>query len=906
MSNLPEDAQTSPVLDSAQLVRIEATHRGFGYQHLYAVACLLTMDRTDTDEVVIEHDEDVELVRPSGAVYVQVKTRERPLRFSDLDGVLPRFEQLRRAHAGGERVGDAGFAIVSNAAPGPDLRARIASSSWPSDVALVWPGGTAGGVDLSLPTPWKGLQEAMEACVELAGGVPFPSLAPETLVLKLAGLAQYIATGHAGHAVTKAQLHEFLEQLVVQLHDFPQPPVDYRQQSSEPDLSAPGRVQLVVGVSGAGKTTWASIMSLRHPFPTAYFDVGELPSQAVASSLARELVARFLPGRTPGGGGAALPAASGLELMAFLSRRLREEELEVTVVLDNVHRLSAQALRSLVEAAPDVRFVLLGQPWPGQAPVEALLEIQAEELGGWSQDDVAAVFAAEGCPVEVTAVQRLLRLTAGVPLYVKAAVQLAVRAYDRDVTEFLDAVEARLTHVETAQEVILAETFKELTLPARTVASMLELADVPLTTEEALDLVSTAGLTPPTAAATVRDLTRSSILQVTGDGIKIHDAFRLLARDHRTTLEPEILSAALENLVVLVQRSLPTTWTVGRFGLWLRLLPQTGRQETLIDIATQEEFHQAGDPSEVRAAIEAIAQSTDLGDEARFWALDALAFWDYSVGSYGNIPSMVDQMTAAVGAGMDPRAASALAMKQMIAASLRDDRDGVEAAFSVGLERSAGDAMVQLIVRYNHALSLYHLGANEDAASEALSLVGDYYERLGLDLRDVVGVSPSDLRAAVPDSATRDDDFRHVADSLQLVGAASKRLGESSAARVLVHAMKFYSAASAWRSAVRVGQDAIDEVLGLGDLQGARNISENFLLPLVAEYQLVDLLIPVRAQYAVLLAWCGEIDAAREEITKLEAYQLNDAGAAELVNQRQVIDRIAERGDLAANPVIEG
>ncbi len=29
------------VLDAAQLVRIEAVHRGFLYQHLYAVGCLL-------------------------------------------------------------------------------------------------------------------------------------------------------------------------------------------------------------------------------------------------------------------------------------------------------------------------------------------------------------------------------------------------------------------------------------------------------------------------------------------------------------------------------------------------------------------------------------------------------------------------------------------------------------------------------------------------------------------------------------------------------------------------------------------------------------------------------------------------------------------------------------------------
>ena len=199
---------------------------------------------------------------------------------------------------------------------------------------------------------------------------------------------------------------------------------------------------------------------------------------------------------------------------------------------------------------------------------------------------------------------------------------------------------------------------------------------------------------------------------------------------------------------------------MGRFGLWLRLLPQTGRHTTLIDVATQEEFHQVGDPSELRAALEAVAQSSDLGDEERFWALDALALWDYSAGSYGQVLDMVSQTTDVANAGLDARAAAALAMKQMIAASMRNDHDGVESAHRVGLERAEGNATLQLIVRYNHALAL-HLGAHEEAASEALELVMDYYDRLGLEREDIDGATSNDIRAAVPDAANRDDDLRH-------------------------------------------------------------------------------------------------------------------------------------------------
>lgn len=91
-----------------------------------------------------------------------------------------------------------------------------------------------------------------------------------------------------------------------------------------------------------------------------------------------------------------------------------------------------------------------------------------------------------------------------------------------------------------------------------------------------------------------------------------------------------------------------------------------------------------------------------------------------------------------------------------------------------------------------------------------------------------------------------------------------------------------------------------------GDLDGARNICENLLLPAVTCYQLSDLLVPVRAQYAVVLAWCGDIDAAREEMSRLAAYQVTDAGALELANQRALIEQIADSDQQVTGGTTEG
>jgi hypothetical protein len=82
--------QSLTVLDPVQLQRIEATHRGFLYQHLFATACLLQASAAGASAVIVEADEDVEVILPSERVYAQVKTRSRPLARGDIASALDR------------------------------------------------------------------------------------------------------------------------------------------------------------------------------------------------------------------------------------------------------------------------------------------------------------------------------------------------------------------------------------------------------------------------------------------------------------------------------------------------------------------------------------------------------------------------------------------------------------------------------------------------------------------------------------------------------------------------------------------------------------------------------------------------------------------------------------------------
>ena len=114
-----------------------------------------------------------------------------------------------------------------------------------------------------------------------------------------------------------------------------------------------------------------------------------------------------------------------------------------------------------------------------------------------------------------------------------------------------------------------------------------------------------------------------------------------------------------------------------------------------------------------------------------------------------------------------------------------------------------------------------------------------------------------------------------------------------------IHAMKFYSMAGAIDSLIRVGQDLADEFVARHDFVGAREILEQHVMPVVVENRLLNRNLDVRAQYAVVLAYCGLYSEAEREMERLQPYMagLTLQARMTLANQRQLIAKIK------ANPI---
>jgi SEC-C motif len=896
LHNLGMPQQHPTTLDPSQLARIEAVHRGFLYQHLFAVACLLSASGAGASAIIVEADDDIEVVVPGGRLYAQIKTRSERLTRSDIGSALDRFERLREEHENGLRDGTASFLVVSNVAPGPKLMGEYGSGGWPPDVRLYWPDSTP--PPHPLPSAWHNLSEGFAKCGELAATLPFGMLAPETLVWKLSGLVMAASAGTPPRQDHKFQIDELpslFEQLELQLQDFPAAPVRYRPQEQEPELISQARIRVITGFSGAGKTAWVAQSAQQSVSELAYFDVGDTPGSAIAIPLARELAGRFF--ESSGGlGQVLLPGATGLEMLRAIDLRLQSRGLLVTVVIDNAHRVPAEGLRSVAQQMPHTHFLLLCQPGATVQELETLFGLASEPLRGWTTDTIAAEAAEAHCPATAASCQKLLDLTGGLPLYVQNSIRIAATDYAGDLGQFCNELERQTHSVTTAQELILSKVYAGFPPHSQDAIAILSMADVPLSRAEVGAFLHRAlSFDDAAFARTMRQLRLAGVVEAFGgDRLKVHDAMRVLGRAHLLGLNPEIVQTARLALKDVLLLSITQERNLAKLSLYLRVLADTGDIRSIVQFATDELFHELGLVQEIRPILENAASSETVTPDHRFSALDGLVFGDLKKGDIQSAAEHLALMTRLVEEhSLDEIDRGTLAMKRMSLAALRGDAAEVLREIEQVLALLPDNPEHQRIFRYNAAHALFSLGHYGACVSETAELIPEYYDVLGITPGDVTMKNPDKIFPLLKKDEDHTDDLKHLADCLDLQAQALTRTGKRSGL-CRIHAVKFYAMANALDSVVRVGQDLADEFIEHNDYVGARDVLERNVLPNVVAHKMVNRIVPVRSQYAVILAYCGEHAAAANEMASLAPYEggLAPEGREELRRQRALVAQL--------------
>ena len=458
------------------------------------------------------------------------------------------------------------------------------------------------------------------------------------------------------------------------------------------------------------------------------------------------------------------------------------------------------------------------------------------------------------------------------------------------------AVEAQTNLVATSQEIILTRLFEALPDSARDVAAVLAISDVPLSEAEANRLVDKSlGISARDLAAAIRQLRPLGVVRVfSGQRLQIHDALRVLGLSRFNAYPAPKIKIARETLKELIIESFEQKRDQSRVPLYVRTLVELGELKTLIDLATEEWFHELGISAGIWESLDAAAHNDLIDPEQRFYALDGLVFADLKSGKITKVQQRLHEMQRLIDEyGLAARELLVVRLKQMMLDADQGREMQVMEAIQQIKEVLPDNAAYQRIFRYNVATSLLKLKRYADAERIANELVVEYYDVLGLELSDVMLRSNKLIVEKLIHTDSLHDDLKHLADTLDVCARCANAQGrDSKFARV--HATKFYGLANAVSSLINVSQDLVDEFIGRSDYVGARQVIEQNLLPIVIEHKMIERILSVRAQYAVVLAYCGEYDSADAELARLDPYRpgLSPDHCAEIDNQARLIGKL--------------
>ena len=166
-------------------------------------------------------------------------------------------------------------------------------------------------------------------------------------------------------------------------------------------------------------------------------------------------------------------------------------------------------------------------------------------------------------------------------------------------------------------------------------------------------------------------------------------------------------------------------------GFFLRLLPKTGRTDVLVDLASHEMFHEQGDPRTLRAELATAADDTTKSPRDRFWANDALAYWESRDGGQPDLDRITTMASLIDDSGLGVEEQMTLRFKEMVYWATEGDRTRVDAAYEAAGQMDI-EASGRRMLRFNYAVALFRMRAFSGADRDARRASGrDRGDRLG-------------------------------------------------------------------------------------------------------------------------------------------------------------------------------
>jgi hypothetical protein len=684
-----------------------------------------------------------------------------------------------------------------------------------------------------------------------------------------------IATGlddFALHEIGAEQAAGMLQQFVQQVHEFPAPPLNYRPQDNEPPLSSDAQVRLIVGFSGAGKTSWAAHAALADARPHAYFDVADLPSSSVSHALAREIAARWLQDDPKARQAVSRAALSGAEALRLVSASLATERSGHTVVIDNAHRLQTDDARAIAAARGALRLVFLAQPTAELDQLGAALDVEPQTLQGWGSDAIGYEASDQGCPASVETTVRIRRLTAGLPLYVRSAIDVAIQEYASNLEAFCDAFEGQDLSSDTLQHTLLTVVFNGLDVASKQVLACASIPDLPLSAEEIAGVVAAAfPLDRSAVLRKLRSLRARGLLQAYGSQrSKVHDAMRPIALEHLID-DPKAGRCAKTFLLELVETSVRDHQDAERFPLWVKLLIDLRAVERLADLGSEEAFHERPGYPQMWPLLEEAARDDSLDPDVRFECLDALLYQRQRHGPEDTVAPLLAKMEALVSGGLKgERPRLVFLQKSVIYWAEQNNQPRVFDLLAKASLLLPDKTSHRRVFTYTAALALWKISKPAAAEQQLKSLIAEYVATLSINVEALVK-NPEVYADRVRSDDRYGTDCKRLADCFDLLARVLEDLRRP-IATTRVFALRLFNMTGSWDSVVRVGIDLAYQHLDAGQFAPALKLVSATLPDVVRTHELSRHTAPLRYLHAHVLGQMGQIPAAREVLKTADPY----------------------------------
>jgi hypothetical protein len=850
-----------------QIRSIEATHRGFLYQHLYATACLIRMADDEIEAVRVELDEDVEIVVAGHEHYVQIKHYKDPVYRSDLESSLARFTSWA---SGGTAAGRS-MRILISSSPAPILLRSLKANVLDDDIALHWPDGPV--PPHPLPPVLPSIREAMQWCEQAASKLPLSELKPLSLVMKVVAEVQLAASGqrdgpgHDGHIFKPSDLPRLFEQYLRSLSRTPELQSGYRDHLTNVTFSSRERVRIIAGHSGSGKTTWVAYEGARSADIVIYVDCASVDRSGFVSYLAREIaaVAEGTSGSTFGD--IFRPNREPREYLRLASEL--QFSRPVTVVMDNAHSLAADEAVRLLNSETRVRWLLLGQYSDDITHIAMMMGVAIEPMPAWSNQSILNELQLVTGSIQPDTVARTSRITGGLPLFVRQFAALVQSEYGGDAGRALVAIETATHTTLTAAEVILGRVFASATDVDLAVMGALSLVNSYLLDAEVIKCGADVwGLRESVVAASVRKLSASGYIDRPRQGaLRLHDAVR--------------------TLVLSSERVSPENRSRCAASLFDQIRPQKGRPlsyervKDCVSILVSERLDKelvafAGDASEIiyQTGAEQIAAPVLLGVVRRLgdtvsgdtllFALEAGAYWALQANNRVEAAKYVEEMAPiALRPGVSDNARGAVALKRL---SLRVD--SAEIAYGEATVLALADD-ARRVVDYTYGVALIEEGKVDAGRAVLEKTMLSYAKHLGVT-QPTSHRDPQILIPAGCGPAETMEKFADCIDALARTRAAEPcggDLGQTGKLYIkmphlaFLHAMKVYGLAKSPTSQLRAGLALADVLLESSKYSESTMVLVG-LRPVAKNLDQSDVLV-VESMLSVSLAYEKRYEEAR-------------------------------------------